>query len=84
MQNFRALGAPPPAPLPSAAEGFAPKPPPSGGWGFRPQTPIGFRRLRATSPGPQISPLPIRISGYAPGRYSERFSMQFAFFLEVY
>ena len=39
MQNFWALGAPPPAPVPSAAGGFAPKPPASGGWRLRPQTP---------------------------------------------
>ena len=53
MQNFRALGAPPPDPRasggwgtlppnpqPPAAGGFAPRPPlASGGWGLRPQTP---------------------------------------------
>ena len=53
MQNFRALGAPPPDPIglrrlgasppnpqPPAAGGFAPRPPlASGGWGLRPQTP---------------------------------------------
>ena len=57
MQNFRALGAPPPDPprlrrlgalppnpQPPAAGGEA-----SGGWGLRPQTP------------------PLQISGYAPG-----------------
>ena len=51
MQNFPALGAPPPdprasggwglcPPQPPAAGGFAPRPPlASGGWGLRPQTP---------------------------------------------
>ena len=52
MQNFRALGAPPPDPVPPAAGGFAPNPQPpaagdlapepplaSGGWGLRSQTP---------------------------------------------
>ena len=53
MQNFRALGAPPPDPQPPAAVGFAPRPPlASGGWGLRPQT-------------PQSAP-PLQISGYAP------------------
>ena len=36
MQNFRALGAPPPDPMPPAAGGFAPKSPlASGGWELR-------------------------------------------------
>ena len=40
MQNFRALGAPPPDPQPPAANGFATRPPlASGGWGFRLQIP---------------------------------------------
>ena len=40
MQNFRALGAPPQAPVPPEAEGFDPRPPASSGWGLGPQTPI--------------------------------------------
>ena len=56
MQNFRALGAPPPDPLPPVAGGFAPKPPASGVWGLRPQTPIGLWRLGAPPPDPQNSP----------------------------
>ena len=52
MQNFRALGAPPPDPPASGGWGFAPKPATSGGWGRSPQTP-------KTAP-------PLRISGYAP------------------
>ena len=55
MQNFRALGAPPPDPRAS------------GGWGLCPQTPIGLRRLGAQPPDPQTAP-PLQISGYAPGR----------------
>ena len=55
MQNFRALGAPPPDPR--ASGGFAPKPPASGGWGLRPQTPIGLRRLGAPPPDPQTAPI---------------------------
>ena len=40
MQNFGALGATPPNPVPPVAGGFAPRPPiASGGWGLRPQTP---------------------------------------------
>ena len=56
MQNFRALGAPPPDPVPPAAGGFAPKPPATGSWGLRPQTPIGLRRLGAPPPDPPNSP----------------------------
>ena len=43
MQNFRALGAPPPDPHAS------------GGWGLCPQTPT-LRRLGASPPDPQNSP----------------------------
>ena len=40
MQNFRALGAPLPDPLPPAAGRFASRPPLAfGSWGLRPQTP---------------------------------------------
>ena len=53
MQNFRALGAPPPDPRASS------------GWGLCPQTPSLRRRLGG--PDPQNSP-PLRISGYAPAR----------------
>ena len=53
MQNFRALGAPPPDPRASGSWGLCPRPPlASGGWGLRPQI-------------PQTAP-PLRISGYAP------------------
>ena len=44
MQNFRALGAPPPDPRAS------------GGWGLCPQAPIGLRRLGAQPPDPQTAP----------------------------
>ena len=66
MQNFRALGAPPPHPRAS------------GGWGLCPQTP-SLRRLGAEPPDPHWPPAagggaprppkqppPLRISGYAP------------------
>ena len=53
MQNFQALGAPPPRTLAS------------GGWGLCPQTPNSLRRLGAPPPDPQTSP-PLQISGYAP------------------
>ena len=46
MQNFRALGAPPPHPRASGGWGFAPKPP----------APIGLRRLRAPPQDPKNSP----------------------------
>ena len=65
MQNFRALGAPPPDPRASGGWGLVPRPPASGGWGLCPQTPIGLRRLGAWPPDPQTAPL-FRISGYAP------------------
>ena len=55
MQNFRALGAPPPdpvPPVPPAAGVFAPRPPlASGGWG------LCLRRLGALPPDPPNSPL---------------------------
>ena len=67
MQNFRALGAPPPDPRAS------------GGWGLYPQTP-SLRQLGASPPDPHWPPAaggsaprpptrppPLRISGYAPG-----------------
>ena len=60
MQNFRALGAPPPDPRGS------------GGWGLCPKTPIGLRRLDAPPP-PNTAPQ-LRISGYAPAQYSSAFS----------
>ena len=68
MQNFRALGAPPPYPQAS------------GGWELCPQTP-SLQRLGVLSPDPQWPPAagsftptqknspPLRISGYAPGRH---------------
>ena len=45
MQNFQALGAPPPNPRVS------------GGWEFCPQTPNSLRLLGALPPDPQNSPL---------------------------
>ena len=60
MQNFRALGAPPP------------DPPASGCWELCPQTPIGFRRLDAPPP-PNTAPQ-LRISGYAPAQYGSAVS----------
>ena len=44
MQNFRALGAPPPDPRAS------------GDWGLCPQTPIGLRQLGASPPDPYWPP----------------------------
>ena len=70
MQNFRALGAPPPDPRAS------------GGWGLCPQTP-SLRQLGASPPDPHWHPAaggsaprppkqppPLRISGYAPDHYA--------------
>ena len=71
MQNFRALGAPPPDPRAS------------GGWGLCPQTP-SLRQLEVSPPDPHwppaaggsaprppnTAPPPLRISGYAPVRNS--------------
>ena len=53
MQNFRALGAPPPDPRAS------------GGWGLCPQTP-GPPVAGGGAPRAPKQPLPLRISGYAP------------------
>ena len=54
MQNFQALGAPPPNPRAS------------GGWGLCPQTPNSLRRLGALPPDPTKQPRQLRISGYLP------------------
>ena len=54
MQNFQALGAPPPDPRAS------------GGWGLCPQTPNSLWRLGAQPPDPQTQPPQSRISSYAP------------------
>ena len=53
LQNFRALGAPPPDPRAS------------GGWGRSHQTP-SLRRLGASPLDPQHTAPPLQISGYAP------------------
>ena len=52
MQNFRALGAPPPDPRASGGWGYASKPPASGGWGLRPRPPLasGGWGLRPQTP----------------------------------
>ena len=83
MQNFRALGAPPPDPRAS------------GGWGLRPQTP-SLRQLGASPPDPHWPPAaggsaprppkqppPLRISGYAPGLV-QRISKQSADFFKSF
>ena len=54
MQNFQALGTPPPDPRVSS------------GWGLCPQTPNSLWRLGAQPPDPQDSPSESRISSYAP------------------
>ena len=56
MQNFRALGAPPPDPVPPAAGAFPPSPQPPAAGGFAPRPPIGLRRLGAPPPDPPNSP----------------------------
>ena len=65
MQNFRALGAPPPDPRASGGWGRCPQTPSLRQLGASPPDPIGLRRLGAPPPDPQNSP-PLRISGYAP------------------
>ena len=60
MQNFRALGAPPPDPRTFGILGLCP------------QTPIGLRWLDAPPP-PNTAPQ-LRISGYAPAQYSSAVS----------
>ena len=56
MQNFRALGVPPPDSRASAAGGFASRPPASGGWGLRPHNPNGLRQRGTLPHDPKISP----------------------------
>ena len=56
MQNFRALGAPPPGPRASGGWGLCPRTPSLRRWELRLQTPIGIRRLGAPPPEPQNSP----------------------------
>ena len=60
MQNFRALGAPPPDPRTPSILGLCP------------QTPIGLRWLDAPPP-PNTAPQ-LRIPGYAPAQYSSAVS----------
>ena len=81
MQNFRALGAPPPDPRASS------------GWGLCSQTP-SLRRLGALPPDPHWPPAaggsatrppkqppPLRISGYAPARKAPALASKSAFTL---
>ena len=56
MQNFRALGLRPQAPVPPAGWGLCPRTPSLWRWELRLQTPIGIRRLGAPPPEPQNSP----------------------------
>ena len=56
-QNAKFLSAGDSAPDPRAS---------NGGWGLRPKTPISLWQLGALPPDPQISPPPLRISGYSP------------------
>ena len=50
MQNFRALGAPPPGTRASGGWGLCPRTPSLRRWELRLQTPIGIRRLGAPPP----------------------------------
>ena len=83
MQNFRALGAPPPHPRAS------------GGWGLCPQTP-SLQRLGASPPDPHWpsaaggsaprppkQPPPLRISGYAPALYTGRERQLLFFYIKL-
>ena len=56
MENFRALGAPPPDPRASGGWGLCPHTPSLRRLGALPHTPIGLRRLGAPPPDPQNSP----------------------------
>ena len=58
MQNFRALGAPPPDPRASGGWGFVPHPQSPAAGSFDPRPPLAIF--------PKTALAPLRISGYAP------------------
>ena len=65
MQNFRALGAPPPDPRTSGGWGLCPQTPSLRQLGALPPDPHWPPAARGSAPRPQTAP-PLRISGYAP------------------
>ena len=75
MQNFLALGAPPPDPRASGGWGLCPQTPslqqlgasPPAAGGFAPRPPLASGGWGLSPQTPQTAP-PLRISGYAPGQ----------------
>ena len=67
MQNFRALGAPPPHPRASGGWGLCPQTPSLRWLGASPPDPHWPPAAGGSAPTPPKQPPPLRISGYAPG-----------------
>ena len=67
MQNFRALGAPPPHPCASGGWGLCPKTPSLWWLGALPPDPHWPPAAGAPPPEPKHTASPLRLSGYAPG-----------------
>ena len=67
MQNFRALGAPPPDPRASGGWGLCPQTPSVRQRGASPPDPHWHPAAGGSAPRPPKQPPPLRISGYAPG-----------------
>ena len=66
MQNFRALGAPPPHPRASGGWGLCPQTPSLRQLGASPPDPHWLPAAGGSAPRPPKQPPPLRISGYAP------------------
>ena len=66
MQNFRALGAPPPDPRASGGWGLCPQTPSLRQLGTKPPDPHWPPATGGSAPRPPKQPPPLRISGYAP------------------
>ena len=66
MQNFRALGAPPPDPRASGGWGLCTQTPSLRQLGAKPPDPHWSPAAGGSAPRPPKQPTPLRISGYAP------------------
>ena len=80
MQNFRALGAPPPDPRASGGWGLCPQAPSLRQLGASPPDPHWPPAAGGSAPDPPNSPPPLRISGYAPGSISVSFVLMTSIF----
>ena len=73
MQNFRALGVPPPDPRASGGWGLCPQTPSLQQLGASPPDPHWPPAAGGSAPRPPKQPPPLRISGYAPGYFNYPF-----------